>query len=75
MVLDKIRSLLAKQLEIDPALIGMETNIMEDLGADSLDLVELIMTVEDEFNIVITEENAEQFMTVRQIVNYIEKMI
>jgi acyl carrier protein len=75
MVFDKIRDLLIKQLDVDPTLITMDTNIVEDLGADSLDLVELIMTVEEEFNIVITDDNVEQFVSVRQIVDYIDGLI
>ena len=52
----------------------METNLVDDLGADSLDVVELIMSVEDEFGIVINDDSAANLLTVRQIVDFIEKM-
>lgn len=73
MTLDKIRELLAQQFEVSAETISMETNIVDDLGADSLDVVELIMSVEDEFGISIPDEDAVELSTVGKIVEYIEK--
>lgn len=75
MVYEKVRNMLARQMEISQELIGMDTDIVNDLGADSLDVVELVMSVEEEFNILIPEEDAAGLFTVRQIVDYIEKQI
>ena len=73
MVFEKVRSLLANQLEIDEDRITMDTNIADDLGADSLDVVELVMSIEDNFGSVITDENAANLTTVRQVVEFLEK--
>jgi acyl carrier protein len=75
MVFDKVRELLSEQLEISAAEIGMDTDIMEDLGADSLDLVELMMSLEEEYGIVITDETAGDLHTVRQVVEFIERLL
>jgi len=69
---ERIRSLLAEQLEIDKDEITPETNIMEDLGADSLDIVELLTTIEEELGIVITDEAAHNLHTVGDVVTFIE---
>ena len=74
MTFEKVRDVLAKQFEIDPETITPDTNLVDDLGADSLDLVELIMSVEDEFGITIDDDAASGLMTVRQIVDFIEKL-
>ena len=70
----KVCELLAKQLEIDPDTITMETNIVEDLGADSLDVVELVMALEEEYGLVVTEEGVGDLRTVRQVAEFIEKL-
>ena len=70
---EKVRDILADQLEINPDTITMDTNIMEDLGADSLDIVDLIQTIEDEYDLSIPDEAVEEIKTVNDIVNYIEK--
>ena len=75
MVYEKVRALLADQLEVSEDLITLDTNIMEDLGADSLDVVELIMCLEEEFGIVITDEGVGELTTVRQVVEFIEKLV
>ena len=75
MVYETVRELLARQLEIDPALIGPNTDILEDLGADSLDIVELVMAIEEEYDIVITDERAQNVRPVEQLVDMLESII
>lgn len=72
MVLDKIKSLLSSQLGIKEERIQLKSRILEDLGADSLDLVELLMTLEDEFHISISDEEAIKLKTVEDIIKVIE---
>lgn len=73
MIFENVRDALAKQFEIDPETITMDTSIVDDLGADSLDVVELIMSLEDMFGISISDD-ASQLDTVRRIVEYLEKL-
>lgn len=75
MVLDKVKELIAEQLDVDPSLITEETDFMKDLEADSLDAVEIILGVEDEYGIEIPDEVAENFTKVGDIVKYIEANI
>ncbi len=63
MIFENVRDALAQQFEIDPETITMDTSIVDDLGADSLDVVELIMSLEDLFGISITDEDAAQLST------------
>ena len=72
MILDTLKKILEEQLEIDPSTINENTDIAEDLGADSLDMVELMMTVEEEFDITIKDSDAHLFKTVGDVVNYIK---
>ena len=74
MIFEKVQAALAQQFDMDPESITMETNLIEDIGADSLDVVELIMSLEDEFGIAISDEDAAQLYTVRRIVEYLEKL-
>ena len=74
MIFEKVRDALASQFELDPASITPETNLIDDIGADSLDVVELIMELEDEFGITISDEAAAELFTVGRIVEYIEKL-
>ena len=74
MVFETVRDALAKQFEIEPETITIDTNLVDDLGADSLDVVELIMSLEDIFGIAISDEDASQLFTVRRIVEYLEKL-
>ncbi len=69
---DKIKSLLAEQLNVDESKITLESKIIEDLGADSIDTVELLMKLEDEYGITVEEEKATSIVTVGDIVNLIE---
>lgn len=73
MVLDKVKSLLSSQLGIKEERIQPKSRILEDLGADSLDLVELLMTLEDEFNVTVSDEEAIKLKTVEDIVKIIEQ--
>ena len=75
MIFEKVRDILAEQLELDPETITLDTNIVDDLDADSLDFVEMITSIEDEFDIVITDEKVGDFKTVRQVVDYLETLI
>lgn len=74
MIFEHVKTALAKQFELDPATITMETNLMDDLGADSLDVVELIMSLEDMFGIAISDEDAAELVNVQRIVDYLEKL-
>ena len=74
MLFEKVRSALASQFELDPETVTLDTNLIDDLGADSLDVVELIMSLDDEFGIAISDEDAAQLYTVRRIVDYLEKL-
>jgi len=71
---EQIRDVLAKQFEIDAETITMDTSLIDDIGADSLDVVELIMSLEDNFSISISDEEAAELHTVRRIVEYLEKL-
>ena len=72
MVFDKIKELIAEQLDVDASTITMETDFMKDLEADSLDAVEIILGVEEEYGIEIPDDIAENFTKVGDIVKYIE---
>ena len=74
MIFEKVQSALASQFEVDSASITMDTSLIDDLGADSLDVVELIMSLEDSFGIAISDEDAAELYTVRRIVEYLEKL-
>ena len=72
MIFEKIKEILVEQLGVDENDITMEASFIDDLGADSLDIVELIMAMEDEFDIEIPEEDAEGISTVGAAVEYIK---
>ena len=74
MIFENVRNALAEQFEVDAESITMETSLIDDLGADYLDVVELIMSLEDIFGIAITDEDAAQLHTVSRIVDYLEKL-
>ena len=75
MVYDKVRELLSAQLEMDIDKINGDTDIVNDLGADSLDVVEMIMMLEEEFGIVITDESIYGYKTVGEIASFIQKIV
>lgn len=72
-IFGKVKDLVAKHLNIDDKEITREASFIEDLGADSLDTVELIMSFEEEFNIEIPDEDAENIKNVENVVKYIEQ--
>ncbi len=72
MVLEKVKVILAEQFDVDESEILPETDIQQDLGADSLDVVDLLMSLEDEFEVEIPDEEIENIKTVGEIVAYIE---
>ena len=73
MVIDEIKQILAKQLRIDANTINDNSNIIEDLGADSIDLVELLMTIEEKKGIVVSDGDAVKLKTVKDVADYIEQ--
>ena len=75
MVFEKVREILCDQLEIDPDEVTLDTDLVKDLGADSLDLVDVVMSLEDEFDKEIPDEDVENIKTVRDIVSYIENSL
>lgn len=76
MVFEKIKVIIGEQLDVeDTEDITMETSLMEDLEADSLDAVEIMMSLEDEFEITVSDEDAESFKNIGDIVNYVEAKI
>ena len=73
MVLEKIKAILSDQFDVEEDKITPETNIADDLGADSLDVVDLLMTLEDEFDVEIPDEEVENIKTVGNLARYIEE--
>ena len=73
MTLDKVKKLLAEQLNIDAEKITESSKVIDDLGADSLDLVDLVMTIEEEFDVEISDDQVDVIKTVGDIVKYIEE--
>lgn len=71
MAFDKVKDIIVDQLGVDEGDVTMEASFIDDLGADSLDIVELIMALEEEFDIEIPDEEAEKISTVGDAVNYI----
>ena len=71
-MLEKIKLIVSEQLNISPEKITPESSIIDDLGADSLDVVELVMALEENFGVEIPDEEAEKIATIGDIVNYIE---
>lgn len=75
MVLEKVKMILADQLEVEEDTITTETDIQDDLGADSLDVVDMVMSLEDEFEIEVPDEDIESLRTVGALVSYIEARV
>ncbi|MBQ1396680.1 MAG: acyl carrier protein [Eubacterium sp.] len=74
MVFDKIKAIIIDQLSVEESMVTMDTNLMKDLEADSLDSVEIIMGIEEEYGIEISDEDAEKFQTVADLVRYVEEV-
>lgn len=72
MILEKVKKLISEQLDVDESEIELESSFQDDLEADSLDVVELVMAIEDEFEIEIPDEEAEKLQTVKNAVDYIQ---
>ena len=72
-VFAKVQKIIGEQLGVDKDKITMNAGIVEDLGADSLDVVDIVMTVEDEFGIEVKDEDIEKMVTVSDVVRYIEE--
>ncbi len=71
-MLDAIKNILSQQLRVDPETITEDTEIISDLGADSLDIVEMLMTIEQEYGIVVPDEVITTFKTVGDVARYME---
>ncbi len=72
MIVDKIKSILAEQLDVDVEDLTLDTDIAKDLNADSLDVVEILMSLEDEFSVEIPDEEIENIKTIGDLAEYIE---
>ncbi len=72
MILEKVKKLISEQLDVEESEIELESSFQDDLEADSLDVVELVMAIEDEFEIEIPDEEAEKLQTVKDAVDYIQ---
>lgn len=73
MVFERIREIICDQLDLDEDRVTMESDIVEDFDADSLDVVDLVMSLEDEFGLEVPDEEIENFRTVGDVVHYIEE--
>lgn len=71
---DDVKAVVVEQLSIDSDAVKMESKIIEDLGADSLDVVELIMALEEKFEVEIPDSDAEKLVKIGDVVNYIENL-
>ena len=71
-LLDDVKAVVVEQLDCDPAEVKEDSKFIEDLGADYLDVVELVMALEEKFDIEIPDEDAEKILTVADAINYIE---
>lgn len=72
---ERIKKIIVDQLGVDESEVTMEASFVDDLGADSLDTVELVMTLEEEFGIEISDEDAEKIVTVGDAINYINSKL
>ena len=72
MALEKLKTILSEQFDVEMDAITAQTNIREDLGADSLDLVDMLMSLEDEYDVEIPDEEIEKLVTVGDVASFIE---
>jgi acyl carrier protein len=70
---DKVRDIIVEQLGVNPEQVTPQASFIEDLGADSLDIVELVMAFEEEFSVEVPDEDAEKLQTVGDVINYIKE--
>lgn len=75
MVFEKIKAILAEQLDIDENAISSDSMLVEDLGADSLDAIDIVMSIEDEFNIEVPDEIVEKMESVSDILTFVENNV
>ena len=73
MVLEKVKMILSNQFDVEEDAITPETNIADDLGADSLDIADIVMSIEEEFNVEVPDEQLQNIKVVGDIVKYIEE--
>ncbi|EMG29813.1 MULTISPECIES: acyl carrier protein [Campylobacter] len=73
-IFDDVRDVVVEQLSVAPDAVKLESKIIEDLGADSLDVVELVMALEEKFEVEIPDSDAEKLITINDVVSYIEKL-
>ena len=74
-IFEKVKTVIVEQLGIDESSVRMESSFLDDLGADSLDIVEFIMALEEEFGLEIPDEDVEKIVTVKDVVEYISENI
>lgn len=74
-IFDRVQGIVAQQLGVDTKQVTKEANFADDLGADSLDTVELVMAIEEEFSIEIPDEDAEKIATLGEAIDFIEKAV
>ena len=74
-ILEKVKTVIVEQLGIDEESVKMDSSFLDDLGADSLDIVEFIMALEEEFGLEIPDEDVEKIVTVKDVVEYISENI
>ncbi|MGI6247925.1 MAG: acyl carrier protein [Acutalibacteraceae bacterium] len=73
MVFEKLQNIIASQFGIEPELVTLKSNIIEDFDADSLDIIDLVMSIEDEFEIAVPDEELEKIGTVADMVRFLEE--
>lgn len=72
---EKVKNIIVEQLGVDMESVTADASFIDDLGADSLDIVELVMTMEEEFDLEIPDEDAEKIKTVNDVINYIKTKV
>lgn len=75
MIFDEVKEILAEQLDIDPEIIEMTSNLQTDLGADSLDAIDIVMSIEDQYGIEVPDSVIENMRSVEDIVSFIENNV
>ncbi|RMD88201.1 MAG: acyl carrier protein [Candidatus Dadabacteria bacterium] len=74
-IAERVKAIIVEQLGVSADEVTPEASLIEDLGADSLDIVELIMALEEEYEIDIADENAEKIQTVQDVISYLEEVV